>query len=350
MTQPTPARPAVLGRRRTMFGLPAIASGLLLLYACGGDTARGSEITDPTDHSGHVVSTTPVTTPPPVVEEPPAPELTDARAPSAPPTTAAPTTTEAPAPSPHRLDVVSGEYHFELSSDVVAAGPVTIAVTNEGAEPHQLHIAAVPSGSTAEDVVTAFRTEGESALVQSLTWAGGVSGIEPGATQVATAELSSGSYVMLCFIPTPGSADAHGVSHLELGMAHAFEVVDAPSPAPAPQATATIALTDFAIDIPAGFAGGEVEVVNRGHEPHELVLMRFDEGRSLADLVAWSEAGMPADRPFEYVGGTGTLPAGGRGWATLPLTPGEYVALCVVRSPNDEPHVNMGMLAPFTVS
>ena len=171
--------------------------------------------------------------------------------------------------------------------------------------------------------------------------------VEAGATQVATAELAPGHYVVLCFIPTAGE---HGMAHLSMGMVDELEVVETGTTAPEPLPVATVELSDFAIAIPERFTGGVVEVVNEGSVNHELILMRFHDGKSLADLAAWSQGGMPADRPFDYVGGTGTIAPKTRAWATLTLDSGDYVALCVVRGPTDQPHVDLGMITPFSVS
>ena len=122
--------------------------------------------------------------------------------------------------------MLATDYGFELSSTVAAAGPVTLALTNEGVEPHQMHIAAVPEGFTAEQFIAAFETEGEFAAFHNFDWVGGVAGVEPGATQVSTVEIAPGHYIVLCFIPTPGE---HGTSHLTLGMASELDVVSWPA-------------------------------------------------------------------------------------------------------------------------
>jgi hypothetical protein len=210
-----------------------------------------------------------------------------------------------------------------------------------------MHVAALPDGSTAERFMATFEAEGEAAAFAGVVWTGGVNGVEPGATEVATANLQPGRYIVLCFIPTPGE---HGKSHVEMGMVDELEVVDAGSAAAEPPAVATIELSDYAIAIPERFTGGVTEVLNNGSENHEVILMRFHEGKSLADLGAWSQSGMPAERPFDYVGGLGTLAPGRRGWTTLTLEPGDYVALCVIRNAEGHAHVDLGMLTPFTVT
>lgn len=248
---------------------------------------------------------------------------------------------------PSTVEVVAHDHHFQPSVEQVAAGPVTMRLVNEGAEAHQIHLARLPAGVTADDFTRTFETEGEPAAFRLVEWVGGVGSVEPGATAEATTELAAGEYVMVCFIPTPGP---DGESHVVKGMVRPLEVVDAPSTADLPDVDATITLDDYSVEVPEGFDGGRVLVRNEGAEPHELILMRLHEGRSITDLIDWSAAGQPADKPFDYAGGIGTLDPGLTGSTPLDLAPGDYVALCVVPGPQDLPHVEMGMVTTFSVS
>ena len=346
-----PANPPRRARLRFALFAGLAAAGIALLAGCG-DDAKGAAPTtvDDTVHAAPV-TTAAVTTAPATVPQHTEHTLPDTTVPASSPSSTSPTPTEpattAPQDAPSQIDVVASDYTFELSSDVVAAGPVTFTLANQGSEPHQMHIAAVPAGFTAAQFVETFERDGEMAAFQNFVWSGGVNGVEPGATQVATAELAPGHYVVMCFIPTAGE---HGMSHVSMGMVAELEAVDTGSVADAPLPVATVELTDFAIAIPERFTGGVVEVVNNGSVNHELILMRFHDGKSLADLAAWSQGGMPAERPFDYVGGTGTIAPKTRTWATLTLDSGDYVALCVVRGPTDQPHVDLGMITPFSVA
>ncbi len=346
-----PNRFSILERRAvTRAGLLVASSAFALgfLAACGDDDTGSAATTVVTTS---VAPTTAPTTSAPVEHTHPATTAPASTAPAstAPPTSSAQTTppSTASADAPTQVDVIASDYAFELTTDFVAAGPVTFTLINQGSEPHQMQFAAVPDGFTAEDFVTTLQSEGELAAFQEFTWAGGVNGVEPGTSQVATAELAPGHYVVLCFIPTAGE---HGMPHLAMGMIDELDVVDTGDVAPAPLPVATVELTDFAIAIPDRFTGGVVEVVNNGSANHELILMRFHDGKSIADLVAWSQAGMPPERPFDYAGGVGAIAPGTNAWATLTLESGDYVALCVVRGPTDQPHVDLGMITPFSVA
>ena len=258
---------------------------------------------------------------------------------------------EGPQPDPEELassiEITATDHHFETSVTRVAAGAVTFELGNEGAEPHQVHVAELPAGTTAEEVAEAFEAEGEAELFGDYEWVGGVAGVEPGSSASSTSVLEPGRYVLLCFIPSPGP---HGEAHLSQGMVATIEAVETDEPAELPDAEEEIELRDFAVDIPKGFGGGPVLVRNEGEENHELVLMRFHEGSGAADLMAWSEAGRPEQRPFDFAGGTGTIAPGATAWADLDLRPGDYIALCVVQGAAHVPHVELGMATLFTVA
>lgn len=261
--------------------------------------------------------------------------------------TTRPTTSTTPAAPSAALDVTAHDYSFDLSSDTVAAGAVTMTMTNEGAEPHQFHLARLDADTTSADFVRTYQDQGEPAAFAAVEWAGGVGSVEPGATERVTAVLEPGTYLLTCFIPTPGH---HGTPHLMKGMVKQLTVVAGHHRAELPKATATVSLRDYAVDIPAAFHGGAVEVRNEGSEDHELVIMRLDPGKGLGDVAAWQAAGSPAERPFEFAGGVGALPPGGTAVADLDLPPGDYIALCVVPGPGGAPHVEMGMVTTFTVA
>src|SRR5690606_31636245 len=238
------------------------------------------------------------------------------------------------------------DHSFEAAVDTVAAGPVTVQLTNEGVQPHQVHLAKEAPGVTAESFIETYVTDGEPAAVALVDRAGGVNGVEPAATGEATSVLEEGYYLLICFLPTPGPDSK---AHLVEGMVGELTVVDTGGRVPEPSASTEIGMADYSVAIPEGFDGGDVVVRNEGREDHELILMRFDDGKGLPDLLAWQEAGMPAERPFGYAGGTGTIPPGAEIWTSLDLEPGDYIALCVIPGPDGAPHVEMGMLTSFTI-
>lgn len=250
-------------------------------------------------------------------------------------------------PPPSTVEVTARDYSFDTSTDVVAAGPVTVRLVNEGKEGHQVQLARLADGTTPEDFTTTFERDGEGAAMDLLSWAGGVNAVEPGASATATSDVPAGEYVLLCFIPTPGK---DGRSHVLMGMIGHLTAVATAAPAAEPEPGAPVTLADFSITLPPGFAGGPVTIRNEGQQPHELILFQFAPGKGIPDLMAWQAAGMPAERPFTYVGGTGTIEPGASITTTIAEEPGDYLALCVVSGEDIRPHLEMGMVTPFTVT
>ena len=248
------------------------------------------------------------------------------------------------------VEAVAGDHTFALADDgPVSSGVVPIRLTNSGAEPHQVIVARLDDGKTVDDylaLIEAGDTLGADAMV---TFAGGVNAVEPGATTEGWAELSPGTHVLVCFVPSPG-----GESHLHQGMISTIEVVDDGTPvAPPTDVVGELTLSDYAIAFPEGGAPTESGVYgfrNDGTEPHEMILLRLKDGKTLGDASAYAAAGMVGDAPYEHAGGAGVVAPGTTGYARLDLAPGAYIALCVIESPKEhKAHLDLGMVAPFVV-
>jgi uncharacterized cupredoxin-like copper-binding protein len=127
-----------------------------------------------------------------------------------------------------------------------------------------------------------------------------------------------------------------------------------PAP-PAAQTAATvysITATDFAFaaadSIPAGLV--TLQFVDAGKEPHQVVVMRLDSGKTLADvqsMMATPNAPVPAWLAFPI--GVSVIVPGDSGNATALLTPGHYAMICFIASPDGTPHMMKGMVRPFEV-
>ena len=229
-------------------------------------------------------------------------------------------------------------YSLASGSSPIAAGVVPIRLSNQGSAVHQAVVARLPEGMSVSSYLAAE---------PPVRWVGGVNGVEPGSVGVGWADLRPGRYVLLCFIATP-----EGVQHLHEGMAQELEVVDAGARAAAPSSVATVALDDFSITLPSEGLGrpGVYRFTNSGAEPHEVILIRLREGKTLADAAAYQASGSVGPAPYTFVGGPGVVSPGGTMYARLSLSPGSYVALCMITGEhNGQPHLAMGMVRPFTV-
>lgn len=124
---------------------------------------------------------------------------------------------------------------------------------------------------------------------------------------------------------------------------------------PAPQAAApnvvTVIASDYAFagpdTIPAGVT--TLRMVNSGREPHQAGLIRVDSGKTIAELeVAMSAPGAPLSWAV-FVGGANMVVSGDTSNATQLLTPGRYVLICFIPSPDGKPHFVKGMVRPLVV-
>src|SRR5207245_9932745 len=114
------------------------------------------------------------------------------------------------------------DYGF-AGADQVVAGWVTVSVDNQGKDLHQLQVVKLPQGKTLDDFTTEIATN-HNRLPSWVLRRGGPNGIVPGEQALATVQLDSGDYVVICGIP-----DGHGIPHVALGMWKALRVLPAPS-------------------------------------------------------------------------------------------------------------------------
>lgn len=128
-----------------------------------------------------------------------------------------------------------------------------------------------------------------------------------------------------------------------------------PAPPPAAQTTATVytvTASDYAFaaadSIPAGLV--TIQLVDAGKEPHQVVVLRIDSGKTLADvqsMIASPTMAIPGWVRFPI--GVGMIVPGDTGNATAVLAPGHYAMVCFISSPDGTPHFAKGMVRPFEV-
>lgn len=245
------------------------------------------------------------------------------------------------------LDVTARDHRFRSEHATVGAGTTRVRLTNRGKDVHQLQIGKLRTSMSPEEFVELFADEGDRASVDALSWVGGVGVVAPGRSGTAEVKLTPGDYLMVCYVTGPD-----GRSHVMEGMVAPLhvEAAEAPEAAPRGEPAETVVLGDYRIEVPAGFRGdGEVAFRNEGGEPHEVILLRLEDGRTLADAVAY-EADPTLPRPFTFAGGVASIEGGATAVATLDLEPGDYIATCFVPAPDGTPHVDLGMIATFTVT
>jgi plastocyanin len=116
--------------------------------------------------------------------------------------------------------------------------------------------------------------------------------------------------------------------------------------------TVTITARDYTFDAPDTIAAGvtTIHFVNQGPDLHHAILVRLDNGHTVADFAAamkGPEGPPPAWATF--VGGPNAPAPAGDALVTLDLAPGQYVLMCVIPTKDGTPHVMKGMVRPLTV-
>ena len=163
--------------------------------------------------------------------------------------------------------------------------------------------------------------------------------------RTARPAMSTCSIVALAFLAGCGKADK------PVGQAAA--AASAPTPA-APRIVHVVG-SDFAFEAPDTLPAGltTFHLMNSGKELHQVMLLRLAAGQSMADLQKDLQKMNPQAPPppdLQVVGGPNPAPPGGTAEATVELTPGQYVLLCSIPSPDGKPHMMKGMMRALTVT
>ena len=113
----------------------------------------------------------------------------------------------APAAEP-KIDasIVLDDYKFDITGEL-KAGERTFKVENRAAQPHEVFIAKLADGVTAEQ----FLKEMMSPKAPGIAY-GGTSVLKHGAVNYVTARLTPGKYAFFCFVPDAKDGQAH-VAH-----------------------------------------------------------------------------------------------------------------------------------------
>jgi hypothetical protein len=253
---------------------------------------------------------------------------------------------EAPT-SANAVTITATDYAFG-APDTIQAGLTTFRLHNPGREPHQAVIAGAPGKTFAELETALVKAE---PMFAGLTIPVGAGAVGSGDSSIVTADLTPGTYLVLCYIPSPD-----GRPHVMKGMYHRLVVIPAAAGSTRPvepKADLTVTLSDYAFALSAPLTAGThtIRVENSGPQLHELTIERLEPGKTLGDWQQWVGGGMRGTPPAEPAGGV-TGPAKGKvAWLTITLTPGSYLLNCYVPDVNDgKPHFMHGMVREIAIN
>jgi hypothetical protein len=110
--------------------------------------------------------------------------------------------------------------------------------------------------------------------------------------------------------------------------------------------TATYVAEDYGFSGPDRLPSGAVtiRVLNRGKELHHLQFVKLTHGRSATDFNALLKRRGATIPPWALFSGGPNAPVpGGEAAATVNLTPGTYLLVCLIPDKTGTPHVALGM-------
>jgi hypothetical protein len=245
---------------------------------------------------------------------------------------------------PPPITITATEYAFS-GPDTVPAGLVTLRIVNAGREPHQAGVVRIEGSRTPHEIAAALES---STPPPWMAFAGGPDAVNSGDTATATQRLAPGTYVLVCFLPSPD-----GTMHLEKGMIQTLVVQGAePAPAATLAGDDTIILADYSFTLAHPLHAGPhtLYVENAGPQLHEVMVLALAPGKSVNDLVRWSSHWMPGPLPARPLGGIVTLDAGKGAAFTVTLARGTYLLVCFIPDKKDgRSHLLHGMLQEITV-
>jgi uncharacterized cupredoxin-like copper-binding protein len=253
---------------------------------------------------------------------------------------------EAPAaatgPQQVAFHAVDNAFH---GPDTITAGVTTFTLENGGQTFHHVQFVRLDSGKTVADLEAALKVKGPPPA-----WAVDVPGpnaAEPTQKVNATIDIAAGNYALICFVDIPG-----GVPHFAKGMIKGLVVKPATGPgAAAPTGDVTIAMSDYSFSLSTPVTAGKhtFAVTSTGPQPHEVILIKFQPGKTVEDFGKWiaKPEGPP---PGNSKGGTSGQRPGTTATFEADITPGDYAIICLVPDAKDgKPHAEHGMVLPFKV-
>jgi hypothetical protein len=254
----------------------------------------------------------------------------------------------APAQAPSVVTVKATDFKFDAPSSV-PAGTITFRLENSGKEVHHLWLVQLLNGKTLADFQKAMDSWTSGPMPSWVVDVGGPNEASTGVTADATLTLDAGSYVMVCYVPSPD-----GRPHVMKGMIKALSVTTAGATAPnEPTADITMKMNDYAFDLSKPITAGKhvIRIENLATQSHEVIFGRLLPGKTMQQALTWLNEGQKGPAPVIGLGGASGLAKGRHQFITATFEPGRYVMLCFIPDVKDgKPHSEHGMAKEFTVA
>jgi uncharacterized cupredoxin-like copper-binding protein len=272
---------------------------------------------------------------------------------------------------PGVVEVTARDFEFEAPREI-PSGWTTLRLANEGEQDHFLYLYRLPDDvsfaeyrrtvpKTFSEIYSRYdageltRAEAEAALGEQIPgWfftdvvpVGGVALVDAGRSAEATVRLEPGTYVMECYVKTPGNT-----WHTDRGMLRELTVTGDSTGARPPAADVEVTLSNYEFEVRGELDAGEHTIaVHAADRPegmlmHDANLVRLDGGTSVDSVAAWmdwmelEQFRHPA--PGTNLGGVEHMAPGRTGYMTVTLEPGRYAWV-------SEGYASEGMVREFTV-
>jgi len=110
---------------------------------------------------------------------------------------------------------------------------------------------------------------------------------------------------------------------------------------------------EYSFTGPVEFASGltRISLTNNGTMDHHAMLFKLNDGKSVADLAAAFEQGLPGLFAIgASIGGPGSIGPGRTATVIQDVAAGNYIMMCLIPDTDGIPHVAKGMALPITVT
>jgi hypothetical protein len=253
-------------------------------------------------------------------------------------------------PGPASVTIEASDFAFVAPAQI-PAGVTTFHLVNRGPGLHHALLVRLDSGKTVADLLASIKKQ--YALPAWGTYIGGPNVPDPGKASAATLDIAAGNYAIICILDEP-----NGVPHYMKGMYRGLTVTAPPPETPetpvvvAPNADNTLTLSDFVFALAKPITAGThtFQVVTAPGQPHEVLLVQLDAGKTGQDYIDWART-MKGPAPGHAMGGTAAAATGIVQSFTATFEPGSYALLCLIPDiKNGKPHFMEGMIQTITVN
>ena len=250
------------------------------------------------------------------------------------------------------VTVHAKEFAFDIPKSI-PAGPTTFRLVNDGKEFHHLSIIKLEQGKTAADFAEAMKGGPPPEWAVAV---GGPNAAVPGQTIAATIDMEPGSYVVVCFIPSPGEQMPHAAKGMVApltvtagGVAQAGAAKAETMPDPKPDVHLVMKEYGYQFSQPVTAGKRTIHVMNEGAQDHEATMLKLNPGKRLADFMQWAST-MQGPPPATTVDGIAGMAPKRTAVFTADFTPGTYAIVCFVGDKGDgKSHAEHGMTVEFEV-